>query len=449
MRIDASQRGRLPQVEPASPWSSPDGRHKGWSVSLPGTHPLATPAVSDGRVFLGGGFGSYEFYALDAANGSVVWGYQTEDDGPTAAVVEGNRVAFNTECCELEVLTVDGKQVWKKWLGDPLMSMPAIQEGRIFQAYPDSRGDHRHYLGCFDLDSGNEIWKQPIAGEIITAPVLADSRVHLTCLDGTLACFDQATGARVWQENALATTSPHVHQGQCYFAHRFQTEEPVEDCISEIIQNEQLVGRACADGSGATEFPATATRADYLDLHKRQRGSDYYAECELTDAAVGFAGHKGDAKMEQAGGNLGHGHVSSIWAYQGARPFGHAGRLYSSLGQTVQCLDPDSGSVVWKKSLYQTEGEVLDHVLTPPATVNGKLFMGSIRGDVFCLDARSGDVLWSVSLGEPVLFQPAVAQGRLYAPTGRGKLFCVETGDRADDGWQMWGATAAHNGLGE
>jgi outer membrane protein assembly factor BamB len=30
---------------------------------------LATPAVFDGKVFLGGGFGSYEFYALDAKTG--------------------------------------------------------------------------------------------------------------------------------------------------------------------------------------------------------------------------------------------------------------------------------------------------------------------------------------------------------------------------------------------
>ena len=50
------------------------------------------------------------------------------------------------------------------------------------------------------------------------------------------------------------------------------------------------------------------------------------AECETADASVGFAGHKGDAKMDQAGGHLGHGHVSSIWAYQGSRPFAHAGR---------------------------------------------------------------------------------------------------------------------------
>jgi hypothetical protein len=74
------------------------------------------PSPGDGRwrrrLFLGGGFGSYDFYALDAASGHVLWQYQTEDDGPTAAVVHEGRVAFNTESCELEVLSTAGQQLW-------------------------------------------------------------------------------------------------------------------------------------------------------------------------------------------------------------------------------------------------------------------------------------------------------------------------------------------------
>ena len=154
MQIHPNQKGNLPRVEPPSPFQSADGRLRGWKVVLPGRHPLATPAFADGRVFVGGGFGSYEFYAFDAFTGKLLWEYQTSDDGPTAAVVQDGFVVFNTESCELEVLTVHGSPVWKKWLGDPLMSMPAVAGGRIFMAYPDTRGDRRHYLACFDLETG-------------------------------------------------------------------------------------------------------------------------------------------------------------------------------------------------------------------------------------------------------------------------------------------------------
>ena len=37
------------------------------------------------RAFLGGGFGSYEFYAFDLKTGQQAWQIQTGDDGPTAA----------------------------------------------------------------------------------------------------------------------------------------------------------------------------------------------------------------------------------------------------------------------------------------------------------------------------------------------------------------------------
>ena len=96
-----------------------------WQAVIPGNRPLATPAIANGRVFFGGGFGSHEFYAYSAETGEQLWKYHTKDDGPTAAIVEEDLVAFNTESCELEVLTVEGTPVWKRWLGDPLMSMPS------------------------------------------------------------------------------------------------------------------------------------------------------------------------------------------------------------------------------------------------------------------------------------------------------------------------------------
>src|SRR5262249_23158123 len=151
-------------------------------VTIPGNRPLATPAVAHGKLFLGGGFGSHEFYAFDAKNGKQLWLYRTGDDGPTAAAVEGDLIAFNTESCELEIITMEGKQPWKKGFGDRLMSMPATHQGGVYMAYPDSKGGGGHKLACFDIKTGKEHWKQKIAGDIITAPVIDNDSVYLTCL---------------------------------------------------------------------------------------------------------------------------------------------------------------------------------------------------------------------------------------------------------------------------
>src|SRR5262245_6095394 len=224
MKIDPLQRGRMPDVGVAEAFR-PEGSHvRGWRVRIPGGRPLAPPAVDNGRVYVGGGFGSYEFYAFAADTGALAWRYQTEDDGPTAAVVAEGRVLFNTESCELEVLTEAGERVWKLWLGDPLLSMPAVADGRVFIAFPDTRGDRRHHLAAFALHDGRELWRHPIAGELITCPVLADGHVYAACLDGTLSCFEQTSGVLLWTEQKEATSSPAVWKGRCYFSQRTEEE---------------------------------------------------------------------------------------------------------------------------------------------------------------------------------------------------------------------------------
>jgi outer membrane protein assembly factor BamB len=401
----------------------------------------------NGRVFLGGGFGSYDFYSFNAADGTLAWQYQTSDDGPTAAVVAEDHVVFNTESCELEVLTVEGRPVWKKWLGDPLMSMPAVDQGRVYMAYPDSRGDHRHYLACFDLRTGQEYWKQPIEGELITAPVLAEGHVHFATLNGTLYRLRQDDGQIEWKEAKHATSAPVVWEGECYFSQR---QEVIAGAAAqaEAYQSEHLAARKLQEAQ-YRQYLGTARKADYLDHAKRVRGSPRYAKSAHMDAAVGFAYAKGDAKMDQAMHNLGHAHVQAIWAYQGSKPFVSKARLYAAHGDTVSSADPRSDQVFWKKTIGQSAGddtELLDSPLTPPAIVNGKLFFGSIEGTIHCLLEATGEELWSVPVGEPVIFQPAVAGGRVYVGTDSGSLIGLDTGDPNDDGWLMWGADAAHNG---
>jgi outer membrane protein assembly factor BamB len=409
---------------------------------------LATPAVAEGLVLLGGGFGSYDFYALDAESGHVAWQYQTTDDGPTAAVVCDGHVAFNTESCELEVLTLQGRPVWKRWLGDPLMSMPAIGGGRVYVAYPDSRGDHQHHLAAFELDTGRPVWRQRLAADAITAPVLADGHVYLATLGGSLCCFRQDSGKQVWEDSRNATSAPVIWKGQCYFSQR--REVPSKGATGGTPQQTEYVAMRGMEANAETlPFPCTGTPADYLDYAKRRRRSPLELACEQADAAVGFSLSKGHAKMALAMHNLGRGHVSAVWAHQGSKPFVWRGRLYSALGDGLHCVDPETQMPYWKRTLGERagKGELLDGLLTPPALVNGKVFVGSLDGELCCLSAWSGDLQWTVRVGEPILFQPAVARGRVYASTQAGNLFCLETGDPGDDGWLMWGAGPDHNGL--
>jgi Ca-activated chloride channel family protein len=405
--------------------------------------------VVAGQVFVGGGFGSHEFYALDATTGNTRWIYHTADDGPTAAVFSDGRIAFNTESCELEVITQDGKPLWKKWLGDPLMSMPAIADGVVYMAYPNSRGDSKYYVAAFDLGSGKELWKSSIASEIITAPVIDGERLYLATVDGSLVSFDRGRGTRIFEENKNATSAPAIWKGQCFFSRR-EASMVSKNGSRVRQQNEVVAQRGNAPAAPVKDLSATTRPADYLDYEKRAAVSARERMSQSLDASVGFAGlgNKGSAKMSMTRANLGQGSVHGVWAYQGSKPFVDRGRVFSSMGNTVICTDAESGKVLWTRTIDADKTRAqLDSSLTPPAIVNGKVFVASIFGEVLALSAQTGDTLWSVDVGEPVAFQPVIARGRVYVATNNGSVFSFETGDARDDGWDMWGGTSLHNGI--
>jgi len=447
--LTVNQQGKPEQAAPPqlTAFTTKEGK-KGWKVVIPGNRPLATPAIADGKVLVGGGFGSHEFYAFDATTGKTSWVYQTGDDGPTAAVVADGYIAFNTESCELEILTMEGKRVWKKWLGDPLMSMPAISKGRVYMAYPDSKGNRGHQLACFDIKTGQEFWKHPIAGDIITAPVIADGKVYLATVEGTMYCFAESSGQLAWKEKKNATSSPTVWNGKCLFSQREVVL--VKDKNGKEIkqQTEQLTLREPGQAGVYVPFSSTKTTADYLDYEKRKDHSSQEKSFKKADGAVGFSLAPAAANLPQAQMNLGQGSVAGVWSYQGSRPFVYKNRLYSTMGDTVKCVDPAGNKVLWKKNLHEDKNKhLVDAAVTPPALVNGKIFVGTVQGEVICLEADSGQELWRATVGEPIVFQPAVAGGRVYVASSSGSLFCIETGDANDHGWLMWGGNAAHNGM--
>jgi outer membrane protein assembly factor BamB len=213
-------------VPAAAAFKTEDGR-SGWKVKIPGGRPLATPALADGVLFVGGGFGSYEFYALDAETGRRRWSFRCGDDGPTAAVAADGCVAYNTESCTIYIHDLrTGKVLWHKWLGDPLMSQPAIGGGKVLMAYP-GKGGHR--LAAFELRTGKVAWEKPIAAEVITAPVIAGDVAVAATVDGTLYRFDLATGRQSWAKKCNVTSAPRVVGRQVLISQRSQKQITLKD----------------------------------------------------------------------------------------------------------------------------------------------------------------------------------------------------------------------------
>ena len=436
-RIEARSRGAKP-LEPEI-LCAEDGR-LGWRVRLPRGLPLATPAVMGDRVFVGGGFGSHEVYSFDAGSGALRWQIRTGDDGPTAAVAEGERVAFNTESCTVYVIdAVTGKEIWHEWLGDPLMAQPAIGASMVFMAYPDQR--HRHHIAAFDLEGGRKRWETEIIADLITAPVVAGDAVYAVTLDGTLYQVDRETGEKRWSLAGRATSAPWIHRGKIYVSLREEGDDRGGGPRGRVFE-----GHATANlsdllaGLGRT---FSRRKAEYLKENESEPVQEYYAK---QDAGVGFASAPAAAKIPLSAKHLGLGRVSSVWSYQGSRPEVFDDGIFSTLDDVVQRLDLETRKPIWRGRLAHCEKAPLGRVLSPPAVTTERLYLTSASGDLIALDRSSGRAEWALNVGSPILSQPAVAGGRVFFGTADGALYAFDAGDADLRGWPMWGGGAGHNG---
>lgn len=415
---------------------SPDGR-RGWCVRMPGGRALITPAVSGGRVFIGAGFGSHEFYALDAATGRLQWQKRTKDDGPTAAVISGSRVAFNTESCTIYVADAGtGRTVWEKWLGDPLLAQPAIEGDAVVMAHPDESGTH--WLACFTLNDGRPRWRSRLNADVITAPIIAVDSVYTAALDGTLCRFDLGTGREAWSRSHGATSAPWVHRGEIYVSLR-----EAADGYADGVEGLDAVGQE----AGARRQDAASSRriASYLKYEAMAAKEQIYAGM---DAGVGFAAEPAAAKLSMAKAQLGLGRVSSVWAYQGSRPEVFDDGIFSVMDDVVQRLDLQTRKPHWRARLVSEERQgLLGRMLNPPAVTSDRLYLTSGLGDLIALDRRTGEERWALSVPGLILGQPSFADGRVYLGTAEGLLFSFETDDTDAAGWPMWGGGPGHNGV--
>lgn len=454
-------------------YQTPDGKD-GWVLRIPGARPIATPAYADGMVFLGGGYGSHEFYAFDAATGKLAWQMKTGDDGPTAAVVEDSCVAFNTESCTVYVVDAKtGKELWHEWLGDPLMSQPAIADGRLFMSFPSGQqqgeslnqqmngqvqqqilsepatpttapttqpgtAKRGHRLLCADLKTGRHLWEQEITSDVISAPVVDGDKVYATCFDGTSFCINVADGAVVWSKHNAATSAPIVADGHVVVTQKQETKGGDE------VQ-EGLVRLDPAKGQDRDQELLAPGKASYLRPYKGGGvGMGAKAQAAL-DSSVGFSQAPGAAQLEKSNSNAGVYTVAGGWAYQGSRAVYGNGNIYNAQGRFLNCIGSKDGQMAWRATASGGGIEEGTRMFSPPALGREHMYLSTAQGHLVSVQQTNGKVRFMYSTNKSMVFQPALANGCLFVGTADGLLVCLKTGDPDADGWYAWGGNAQHN----
>lgn len=449
-------------LKPAD-FQTSDGK-SGWIMRIPGGRPIATPAYWNGNLFIGGGYGSHEFYAINAETGAVVWQIKTSDDGPTAAVVEDGCVAFNTESCTVIVCDArSGMVLWQEWLGDPLMSQPAIYNHRLYIAHPagqrhnsnastnsSSSPRSSHRLLCADLKTGAHVWDQEIPADVISAPIVEASRVYFTCFDGTSFCLNASSGSLVWKKANSGTSAPLVAGGEVILTTKVRERDKPFEGLKRIDSNH---------GNDKDGRLLGKSEAKYLDENRggliggggggQGPGSGLgVAEAVNIDASVGFASAPPAAKLEAANKQVGVSTVVGGWAYQGSRPAFSRGQMMNAQGKYLNSIRATDGKFTWRAELTGAGINADSQIFSPPAIGAKYLYLCSVLGHVLSIMQSNGYVGRLYTFKLPFTFQPALARGNMYLSTANGHLICLKMGDPDVEGWYAWGGNAQHNKIG-
>ena len=456
-------------LQPAS-FKTTDGR-EGWVVRIPGGRPLATPAYSNGRLFVGGGYGSHEFYAFDAKTGKMVWKTNTGDDGPTAAVVEDGLVAFNTESCTLVVVDEQtGKMVWQEWLGAPLMSQPAVWKGRLYMAYPaGGRGQAQnimphagqsaamqhipkpvqqkegkqdvqeagsHRLLCADLKTGKHLWERAISSDVISAPVVSEGKVYATTFDGTSYSFDAATGELVWRKENAGTSAPVVVGDDVHVTQKEQREGKTYEGSQRLDTRR---------GQSKDVGLRASSEAGYLGRNKGGGVALNQQAQGALDSSVGFSNAPAAAELTKANNHVGVNTVVGGWAYQGSRAAYSKGQMLNAQGRYLNSVNAADGRFAWRAEVSGGGLAEDAQVFSPPALGEQFMYLSSSLGHLLSVEQKDGRLGFMYHFSEPMVFQPALAEGAVYAGTSGGLLICLKTGSGDADGWYAWGGNGEHN----
>ncbi|HSQ65369.1 MAG TPA: PQQ-binding-like beta-propeller repeat protein [Polyangiaceae bacterium] len=368
--------------------------HDVWEVRDPVGGVVPTATVVNDTVWVGGGFNSTSFYGIRAATGEVTSAALLNDNGAGPVSAADDAIAYTSESCTLySADATTGKVRWSKWLGDPLVSHPAVASNVIYLVAPTDLTATTHTLFAFDAHTGQERWRVGVGPDAIGGPVVNGDAIYVATQDGALSRFDRE-GHLAWTEPVSATSAPVVAGSTIFVAVRRDKKGAAYEGILRLEQS--------GDGSGRPEL----ARSWHIKLAPFSAVS--------RDAQDGFG--EGMPRFQAAREHLGSDQSQTLWSWQGARPVLAGDRVFAVLDGKLVALAASDGREVWSAP----------RASAPPAVRGGRVFVPTTDGSLEIHDVEKGHTLETIPLGgTAATFPPVLDRDRVIVSTNDGRVVSI------------------------
>jgi outer membrane protein assembly factor BamB len=226
-----------------------------WDYETHATWMDSSPAVVDGKVYIGAGPNDDHVYCLNASTGNEIWKYKTGKGIASSPVYFDGKIYIGS--LDKNVYCLDattGNKIWKfSMAGLCFFSSPAYSDGKIYI------GSHDKNLYCLDATTGNKIWNFITGAIVESPPSIADEKVFFGSNDSYVYCLNVSTGSEIWKYKTGGGiwSSPAIADGKLYlgsFDNNFY-------CLNATTGKNIWIYKA---GDNVTSSPAIADGALYI-----------------------------------------------------------------------------------------------------------------------------------------------------------------------------------------
>lgn len=163
-----------------------------WMVQT-GAGIYCSPAVADGRVFVGDDMGRLTAYSLK--NGKKLWSFEAGKRIVGTPAADEGVVVFGSADRQIYGLsTADGHQLWSVKAEEPVLGAVSIAQGIAYIGASD------HTFRAIDIHTGKVVWAyNQVKGYIETKPLINDSLVIFGAWDNTLYALNKDNGHELWK----------------------------------------------------------------------------------------------------------------------------------------------------------------------------------------------------------------------------------------------------------
>ena len=153
----------------------------------------ASPAVDDGKVFVGDDLGTLTCYSLN--NGELLWTFRSgRRIVGTPAVADGIVVFGSADRNIYGLDAQNGRCLWTVSASEPVLGAVTIENGIAFIGSGD------HIFRAIDIQTGNVRWTYcGVSGYVETRPLVVKDQVIFGAWDNTLYVLNKHTGKELWK----------------------------------------------------------------------------------------------------------------------------------------------------------------------------------------------------------------------------------------------------------